>query len=271
MTSISLDKQYQNVEFKSISNCKSEGKTKVFTTCDLQTVDFMAQTAKFNTVNARNIVVDVANPGLRVDSNVEFVDMLAVDTITNAQVHDTVQWVLEAVYVQTNNTWTNLNITPVSSGDILTASLTPYPPPQNELSVEYVTWLQNAFQTTGVHNSHGFTVFPNSKYIPSGVSSSPRFRIGALAHLPTNERLVNWVVVVRRISKDSGTIMDDVYYCMTLEGTVNGSVSGSEIFFGATLPSGLPDNPLFWAGQTVVSISQYHNVDHTEYALYFSI
>ena len=271
MTSILPDQQYQNVEFKSLSNCKSQGKTKIFTTCDLQTVDFMAQTAHFNTVKTRNIVVaNISDPNVRLDSNVEFTDMLAIDSLSGAQANNEVQWVLESVYVQTNNAWTNLNITPVSSGFIPTSSLTSYPPPMNELIVEYITWLQNAFQVSGVHNSHGFTVFPNSKYIPSLSFNSPRFRIGALAHLPSNERILNWVIVVRRTTKDIlGAVVDDVYYTMTLEATVNGGASGSGLFVGMIQPSGLPDNPAFWTGQNVAA--NYQNPDHTEYALYFSI
>ena len=277
MTSLVQDQQYQNVEFQSLSGCQNEIKAKGLKTCQLKTDDFLASRARVSNLVATDIIVNnIGDPvTYRTDSHIEYRDMYAVDSFSSlgGAGLNSVEWVLEAAYIQTNNMWTDLGIVPYSSGPLDPASLTTYPVPQNNLYVEFIAWLNTAFQNTGIHSSHGFTAFPNSKYIPStGGFTTPRYRLGALAHLPNGDRILNWALVLRRIgTPPAPNPVETIYYVMTAQGTIGGGQPGSEIFLGFSLPVGLPSDPTFWTGFNVISTVPYQNEAHTEYAMYFSI
>ena len=183
-------------------------------------------------------------------------DTIAIDSLGSLTGNGitSVTWTLEQVYVLVNNdtTWSTLLTTPISSGPITT--FTPYPAPQNNLLVEYLTWLESAFQSSGIQDSHGFRVL-NPRF--AGQRCSYEFELAVSANQPQNPAdptelpyVNNFVIAIRRQDDKGGNNV----YLYVLNDHVNGNSNEQHVYYTTTgvLNPGMPDNTAFYAGYNLV-------------------
>lgn len=116
--------------------------------CQVQTDKHESKTGFIDRLTADNIITQtilVQNPP--VTRLYRIMDTIAINNYTNiiGSGITSMTWTLEQVYVLVNNevNWSSLLTVPVSSGPVTT--FTPYPAPQNDLLVEFLTWLESAF------------------------------------------------------------------------------------------------------------------------------